>query len=162
VAWAKPDDASVETEGVESVRGRVPPCPDQRSLCIRAAGKARHSWDISEFLRDPTLSSCLYLTEVTTSSLLGLLAKIQCRSHHPITKQQNTESLSKTGQCPALVRTPGFITTGSWPCGPYASTCEPLPLPNTKSNGGDPVGQGAPPDFFWSLSMSHHLHTTVD
>lgn len=39
MAWAKPDDASVETEGVESVRGRVPPCPDQRSLCIGLLGR---------------------------------------------------------------------------------------------------------------------------
>lgn len=102
MAWAKPDDANVETEGVESVRGRVPPCPDQRSLCVRAAGKARHSWDISEFLSNPTLSSCIYLTEVTTSSLLGLLAKIQCRSHHPLQRNRTQRaSARRDGQCPA-------------------------------------------------------------
>lgn len=47
VAWATTGDASIETEGVESIRARAPPCLDQRSLCIRADGKARHSWDIS-------------------------------------------------------------------------------------------------------------------
>lgn len=39
VAWATTDDASIETEEVESVRARTPPCPDQRSLCMRAEGR---------------------------------------------------------------------------------------------------------------------------
>lgn len=58
VAWAKPDDAGTETEGVENLRARAPPSPDQRSLCIRAAGKGESPWDIG-VLRDPTLSLCI-------------------------------------------------------------------------------------------------------
>lgn len=89
MAWAKPHDASMEAEGVESVRARAPSHPDQRSLWIRVAGKARHSWD--KVLSDPTLSSCIYLIEVMASWLLGLLAKIKWGSYHPITKKQHRE-----------------------------------------------------------------------
>lgn len=147
MAQAKPDDARIETKGVEKVSGaRLLPALS----CSHCAYELLGRQDREAHLSDPASSSCIYLIEATTL---------------PITKKQNTGSCSKMGQCPVpsqCTRPPHHSFMTLWTS--YLKNLHPpnhsmaLPLPNMKAKGGDPEGLVAPPDF-WLLSISHHLHT---
>lgn len=158
VAWAKPDDAGTETEGVENVRARAPPSPDQRSPCIRAAGKGESRPDISG-------SSVTQLYRcVSDRGLPRQFSAFWLKSRIEVTTPlQSTESLSRAGQCPAPSQdSRPYHHVGLRPV--LVSLCPlnrsmALSLPNnTKIKGGGPVRQEGPPDFF----QSHCPHTTAD